>query len=133
MNRLKEIMLLIALLPAIALEAQAGGFDYRDIEIDVVSDNRGTLREYPVDAAGRKQRHYIAVRNGERYGVRVRNNSGERIGVVIAVDGRNIINGRKSRLKHDEAMYVLGPWESRKFANPSFIAIWYRLAGVNLA
>jgi hypothetical protein len=34
---------------------------------------------------------------------------------VIAVDGRNIISGRKSDLKPDERMYLIGPYETNTF------------------
>jgi hypothetical protein len=37
---------------------------------------------------------------GENYSIVIRNNTPERIGVVIAVDGRNIITGEKSFLKN---------------------------------
>jgi len=40
----------------------------------------------------------------------VRNHTGRRIGLVIAVDGRNIISGKKSHLSASEPMYVLGPY-----------------------
>lgn len=115
MNRMKQTLGVALLSLMAACQVQADGFDRDDIEIDVVSDSRGTLREYPLDTRGRKQRAYIAVRDGERYSIRVRNRSAERIGLVIAVDGRNIITGRKSRLKHDEAKYVLGPWETAEY------------------
>ena len=35
--------------------------------------------------------------------------------MVIAVDGRNIISGRKSDLKRNEQMYIVGPYESNTF------------------
>lgn len=116
MNRLKKsIFMAIALLPILALQVQARGFDREDVEIEVISDNRGSLREYPVDSYGHKQRSYIAVRDGEYYSIRVRNRTDERVGVVIAVDGRNIITGKKSWLKRDEAKYVLDPWETAEY------------------
>jgi hypothetical protein len=39
----------------------------------------------------------------------VRNNLNRRVGVVVAVDGRNIISGQKSWLGNGERMYVLEP------------------------
>ena len=53
---------------------------------------------------------------GARYAVRVRNRSGDRLGLVIAVDGRNIINGRKSDLARTEPMYVLDGWDTQNYA-----------------
>jgi hypothetical protein len=39
----------------------------------------------------------------------------ERIGVVIAVDGRNIISGKRSDLKHNEAMYIVSSYEQGEY------------------
>ena len=39
----------------------------------------------------------------------------ERIGVVIAVDGRNIISGKKSDLKNGEDMYIVNGYEHGKY------------------
>jgi hypothetical protein len=50
---------------------------------------------------------YLEARRGEHYGICISNRTPGRIGVVIAVDGRNIISGRKSDLKSSEAMYIV--------------------------
>jgi hypothetical protein len=42
----------------------------------------------------------------------LRNNSGERVGVLVTVDGLNVISGNHSNLARNESMYVLDPWES---------------------
>jgi hypothetical protein len=52
---------------------------------------------------------------GDRYFIQVTNKSGRRIGVVIAVDGRNIINSKKSDMKRNERMCIIGPYESNTF------------------
>jgi len=57
-----------------------------------------------------------SAEKGARYQVRVRNHSGERLGLVIAVDGRNIINGKTSDLERREPMYVLDAWGSQDYA-----------------
>lgn len=113
---LSGIILLILTFIA-TTKAQAGEYYYKDnIEIDVISDDRGRLREYPARPDGKKtERSYIEARNGERYLIRIRNNTDERIGVVIAVDGRNIISGKKSYLKNSERMYVVGAGQSSEF------------------
>ncbi len=61
-------------------------------------------------------RSYLEAERGARYEVRVRNTGGERLGLVIAVDGRNIINGEKSALARGEPMYVLGAWDTQSYA-----------------
>jgi hypothetical protein len=45
----------------------------------------------------------------------VRNLLNRRIGVVVAVDGRNIISGKKSWLRSDERMYILEPYGQGEF------------------
>jgi hypothetical protein len=62
--------------------------------------------------ADRSDRWYLQARKGGNYEVRVRNTTGERLAFVIAVDGINAINGKKSHLGSDEPMYVLDPWQT---------------------
>ena len=57
-------------------------------------------------------RHYFAAERGENYALRIRNHTGGRVGVLIAVDGLNVVNGERSRLGRGEPMYVLDPWET---------------------
>ncbi len=38
-----------------------------------------------------------------------------RVGVVVAVDGRNIISGKQSWLRNDERMYILEPYGVGEF------------------
>jgi hypothetical protein len=57
-------------------------------------------------------RAYLEARREARYRIRVHNRSGGRVGVVIAVDGRNIISGARSELARGEPMYILDPRES---------------------
>lgn len=85
------------------------------VNVDVVGDGRGALSEYV--AAGKVRppdthRAYVEALRGERYAVRVTNRTGERVGLVIAVDGRNILTGKKSHLRSDERMYILPPYGS---------------------
>jgi len=59
---------------------------------------------------------YVEAQDNEPYSLRIHNHSNRRLGVVIAVDGRNIISGKKSYLKANERMYVLGPREVAEYA-----------------
>ena len=52
---------------------------------------------------------YMEAVKGEKYSIEVTNRSDRNIGVVIAVDGRNIISGNKSDLKNNERMYIVSP------------------------
>lgn len=107
-----------ALLVGLAFNAHGYGVNNGLVEVDVI-DEFG--RSYPTFATGERraraeQRAYLQARPGASYAIRVTNNSGTRVGLVIAVDGRNIISGRKSRLRHSEKMYVLEPWQSAVYA-----------------
>ncbi len=60
-------------------------------------------------------RRYLQVENGARYHINIQNTTDERIGVVIAVDGRNIISGKKSYLRRNERMYVISPYQTASY------------------
>jgi len=87
------------------------------VDVRIVSDSGAEFakyRTYPgVHQDGRF--FYVEAVKGGRYSIQVTNKSGGRIGVVIAVDGRNIISGKKSNLKRDERMYIIGPYENNTF------------------
>lgn len=85
------------------------------VGLTVQGDQSGTAREFPVSGDASNYRAYVQAAVGERYRLNVRNNSPERIGVVIAVDGRNIISGAKSYLRNDERMYILEPYASGSY------------------
>lgn len=63
-------------------------------------------------------RYYLEARHGARYAVRLDNRSHERLGVVLTVDGLNVISGERASflgrwLPSDPGrMYVLEPWDS---------------------
>ncbi|HEY6193888.1 MAG TPA: hypothetical protein VI504_02510 [Candidatus Eisenbacteria bacterium] len=62
-------------------------------------------------APGHDDRHYFQAFAGRNYSVLLKNNSGRRVAVLLAVDGLNAVNGEITALRPDEGMYVLGPWE----------------------
>lgn len=103
------VPLLAALLIGLSAPAWAS-----EVDVRVVSDRKGVLSLYPVDSNGRGNtyRAYLEAERGEKYGIRIANRTDRRIGVVVAVDGRNIISGEKSHLRNGERMYILGPYES---------------------
>ena len=86
------------------------------VRIDVIDDSGHYLKQYPTDSRGyRTQRAYLEAVKGRRYKIRIRNTSNRRIGVVVAVDGRNILTGKKSYLRSNEKMYVLDPYETSSY------------------
>ncbi len=54
-------------------------------------------------------RYYLEARRGGRYAVTLANRTGERIGVVLTVDGLNAISGERDAGRG--RMYVLDPWQ----------------------
>lgn len=61
---------------------------------------------------GSWDRTYFQAFKGKNYSLVISNQTGERVGVLIAVDGLNVVNGQRSALAAGEAMYVLSPYES---------------------
>jgi hypothetical protein len=66
-----------------------------------------TASLYPApDGSGR---YYVEARQGCRYSVALANRTGERVGVVLTVDGLNAISGERDTGRG--RMYVLDPWQ----------------------
>lgn len=89
-----------------------------EVSIEVISQSGGAFLSIPHQdfwkGGTRIVKKYLEARKGESYGIVVGNMTPERIGVVIAVDGRNIISGKKSNLQNHEAMYLVGSYESAR-------------------
>lgn len=109
MNRMLAAMILVAT----AATSQAS---MSVPVIEITGPEGRVFREIPVTARDGSMRSYLEAERGARYEIRVRNPSGERLGLVIAIDGRNIINGRKSDLARSEPMYVLDAWDTQSYA-----------------
>ena len=110
------LLSLVALFAVPQLMAEHNDYRYTNnqniVDIDVVSDYGRQLKQYPVNNRNSSvQRAYLEAKDGKSYGIKVKNKSNERIGLVIAVDGRNIISGKKSYLKSNERMYILNPYQ----------------------
>ena len=113
-NALLMVLFVVWVIPALAW-AHAGNGDVVDVR--VLSDSGGEFpkyRTYPRRPQEGKFFYMEAVK-GQRYSVQVTNRSDRRIGIVIAVDGRNIIDGKKSDLNRKERMYIVGPHEANTF------------------
>ena len=101
---LRPLTLMLAAL--VATSACTPAFARPLVELDVVDRDSGEwLTEY---------RHrgdtWVAGVPGNRYAVRLTNTSGERVLVVVSVDGVNVVTG-ETAAPH-QAGYVLGPWQS---------------------
>src|SRR3990172_12414074 len=86
-------------------------------EVRIVSDSGEEFPKYRTYPRFRQEGNffYMEATKGQRYSIQVTNRSNRRVGIVIAVDGRNIIDGKKSELKRDERMYIIGPYETNTF------------------
>jgi len=87
----------------------------RNVTVEIQTDDGRVLSLYPAASRGSDTRVYAEAVQGQRYRIVVHNNQSRRVGLVIAVDGRNIISGQKSWLRNNERMYILGPYESQSY------------------
>ena len=87
------------------------------VDVKIISDSGDEFpkyRTYPrIYQEGRF--FFTEAVKGKRYSIQIANKSNRRIGIVIAVDGRNIIDAKKSDLKRNERMYIIGPYETNTF------------------
>ena len=86
------------------------------VEVRIVTDDGRTLPIYPVKTKRALKKVYTEAVKGDHYRIEVKNRLDRRVGLVIAVDGRNIISGEKSWLKNNERMYILEPYASGEFS-----------------
>lgn len=103
----RRLMLVLALTSA----AACAPLSARDIvELDVIDRDSGQwLPEY-----GHRGQNWIAGVPGHRYSVRLTNTTGQRVLVVLSVDGVNAVTGQTA--SPSQGGYVLAPWESAEIA-----------------
>ena len=103
----RRLMLVLALTSAAACMPLSA----RDIvEMDVIDrDNGQWLPEY-----GHRGQAWIAGVPGHRYSVKLTNTTGQRVLVVLSVDGVNAVTGQTA--SPSQAGYVLEPWETAEIA-----------------
>ena len=108
-----------ALLAASLVLSAAAEAHYRpapkDVTVEIVDENGATFTQVPVKQTSKAFRAYLQAERDARYRIRVTNRSGQRIGLVVAVDGRNIINGARSDLQNTEPMYILAPYGTEEY------------------
>jgi hypothetical protein len=108
-------VILAAATPALSMGRQPSP---EAVIIEVVSDSGNIFQSIPYDDFWKGDTHvfkkYLEARNGEKYGIIIRNRTTERVGIVIAVDGRNIISGKQSNLGKNEMMYIVNAGETTR-------------------
>lgn len=98
MKRLWQWLALSILLAGTAAQAQ--------VRLEVVDRHSGSvLRQYQ-----NGDERWIAGLPGNRYAIRLRNHTAQRMLAVVSVDGVNVVSGETAR--PDQAGYVLDPWGS---------------------
>jgi len=81
----------------------------RIVDVQVLVDGHAATL---YNANGRSDREYFQAFKGRNYALQLTNTTGRRVGVLIAVDGLNVVTGERSSLSRNESMYVLDPSES---------------------
>ncbi len=112
MRTIAAIILAVMMCAASAWAGSVGNA----VEVRIVSEDGRTLPTYPVRMKRGLKKVYAEAVKGDHYRIEVRNRLDRRVGLVIAVDGRNIISGEKSWLRNSERMYILEPYGSGEFA-----------------
>lgn len=98
---LLAVLALCGFKPAVPPRADAG-----PVSLSLV--DRDQRRELPI--WHHRGQRWVAGSQGAPYAVRLRNNSAERVLVVLSVDGLNVINGEVA--SPNQTGYVLDPWQS---------------------
>lgn len=78
----------------------------REVSLTIESGYGGALPTYQHGGSV-----FVAGQMGERYNIRVRNNSGERVEAVVTVDGRDVVSGQLGNYKTQRG-HVLEPYGS---------------------
>ena len=103
-----RVLLSLAIAATVACSMPSSASDL--VEMDVIDrDNGQTLPEYR-----HRGQDWIAGVPGHRYAVRLTNTTGQRVLVVLSVDGVNAVTGQTAA--PSQAGYVLEPWETAEIA-----------------
>ena len=103
MTRIKRSMLLCAALASAAASLSAsGGPGY---SLSVLVDG-AAVPEYAA-----RNRVYVEALKGKEFVLRITNPTGRRVAVALSVDGRNVIDAKRTG-SQEAAKWVLSPWET---------------------
>ncbi|MFO1473649.1 MAG: hypothetical protein U1F20_03595 [Lysobacterales bacterium] len=106
MSRIPTLLVLAALASSACSPLDARPL----VDIDVIDRDTGQW----LPEAHARGSDWIPGDSGHRYSVRLTNTSGERVLVVLSVDGVNAVTGETAA--PSQAGYVLAPWQSTEIA-----------------
>jgi hypothetical protein len=112
MKKLLSVCLILLMWVGLSAAATIGD----TLDVSIVTDNGRSIPFYTAKVRHDLKKVYAEAVKGDHYRIVVRNKLNRRVGVVIAVDGRNIISGKKSWLKNTERMYVIDPYSTNEFS-----------------
>lgn len=112
MKKIIFISVILLMWTSIAAAATIGDA----VEVSVITDNGWALPFYPAKIRHDLKKVYAEAFKGDHYRIVVRNKLNRRVGVVVAVDGRNIISGEKSYLKNTERMYIIDAYSTNEYS-----------------
>ena len=112
MKKIIFISVILLMWASIAAAATTGDA----VEVSVITDNGWALPFYPAKIRHDLKKVYAEAFKGDHYRIVVRNKLNRRVGVVVAVDGRNIISGEKSYLKNTERMYIIDAYSTNEYS-----------------
>lgn len=107
-------LLFVTLLLTLSTTALAGTIG-NDVSVEIITDSGRQLPFYPTVSRNATRKVFAEAVKGDHYRIVVCNQLPRRVGLVIAVDGRNIISGKKSWLSANERMYILEPYASGEY------------------
>jgi hypothetical protein len=113
----KVLIISLSIIFGIIASAYPHSIKRNIVDVRVISDNGTEFPKYLTlpGVSTQGSCYYLEAFKGKKYSIEVTNRSESRIGVVIAVDGRNIISGGKSFLYNNERMYIIGPHSTDTF------------------
>ena len=112
---MKTIAAVVLAIVMSAVQVWAGSVG-DSVEVRIVTDDGRNLPTFPVKMRSGIKKVYAEAVKGDHYRIEVRNRLNRRVGLVIAVDGRNIITGGKSWLKNNERMYILEAYGTGEYS-----------------
>lgn len=111
--------LVLALVPAVSADARTPTHPpavdrsrgWQPVPAPLVSVVVEDAQGQSLPAAQHRGKLFVAGDRGERYVIRVTNNSGERLEVVASVDGRDVVSGKLGDFRRQRG-YVLEPFST---------------------